>query len=199
MLQSNFLYVNVVIIVGHGWGMLHSTHCYVAVGTIVFSGISVGLGRNVCVIYAEIVHLTFFFWHVLSSGIVRLKCDGTCAETRFRLSPKRTSPFKSAGAWVQSTAVSRGVRISGSNDGYTVFRSSVRVMATHSIRQFLLHFPSRASPYAIRFHTHSNSCMFVSNVKWSSWNLYANQLWIDIMTELLILAGGKKKLFLFYV
>ena len=49
--------------------------------------------------------------------IVRLKCDGTCAETRFRLSPKRTSPFKSAGASVQSTAGSRGVRISGSNAG----------------------------------------------------------------------------------
>jgi hypothetical protein len=28
---------------------------------------------------------------------LRLKCDGTCAETRFRLSAKRTSPFKSAG------------------------------------------------------------------------------------------------------
>jgi hypothetical protein len=28
---------------------------------IVFSGISVGLGRNVCVIYAEIVYLSFFF------------------------------------------------------------------------------------------------------------------------------------------
>jgi len=26
-----------------------------------------------------------------------LKYDGTCAETRFRLSAKRTSPFKSAG------------------------------------------------------------------------------------------------------
>ena len=26
-----------------------------------------------------------------------MKCDGTCAETRFRLSKKRTSPFKSAG------------------------------------------------------------------------------------------------------
>jgi len=29
---------------------------------------------------------------------LRLKCDGTRAETRFRLSAKRTSPFKSAGA-----------------------------------------------------------------------------------------------------
>jgi hypothetical protein len=28
---------------------------------------------------------------------VRFKCDGTRAETRFRLSAKRTSPFKSAG------------------------------------------------------------------------------------------------------
>ena len=28
---------------------------------------------------------------------VRLECDGTCAETRFILSAKRTSPFKSAG------------------------------------------------------------------------------------------------------
>jgi hypothetical protein len=29
--------------------------------------------------------------------ILRLKCDGTRAETRFRLLTKRTSPFKSAG------------------------------------------------------------------------------------------------------
>jgi hypothetical protein len=57
---------------------------------------------------------------------LRLKCDGTRAETRFRLSAKRTSPFKSAGASVQSTAGSRGVRISGSNDGYTMFRGSVK-------------------------------------------------------------------------
>jgi hypothetical protein len=28
---------------------------------------------------------------------LRLKCDGTRAETRFRLSAKSTSPFKSAG------------------------------------------------------------------------------------------------------
>ena len=41
----------------------------------------------------------------------QLKCDGTRAETRFRLSARRTSPFKSAGgASVQSTAGSRGVR-----------------------------------------------------------------------------------------
>ena len=55
--------------------------------------------------------------HHVASRIVRLKCDGTCAETRFRFSPKQTSPFKSAGASVQSTAGSRGVRIRGSNAG----------------------------------------------------------------------------------
>jgi hypothetical protein len=57
---------------------------------------------------------------------LRLKCDGTSAETRFRLSGKRTTPFKSAVASVQSTADSRGVRISGSNVGYTMFRGSVK-------------------------------------------------------------------------
>ena len=88
---------------------------------------------------------------------LRLKRDGTRAETRFRLSPKRTSPFKSARASVQSTASSRGVRISVSNAGYTTFRGSVRVLAAHSIRQFLVYFPSRASPCAIRFQTHSTN------------------------------------------
>ena len=46
-------------------------------------------------------------------GIARSKRDGTRAETRFGLSAKRTSPFKSVGVSVQSTAGSRGVRISG--------------------------------------------------------------------------------------
>ena len=84
-----------------------------------------------------------------------MKRDGTRAETRFRLSPKRTSPFKSSGASVQPTAGSRGVRIRVSNTGYNMFRGRVRVLATHSILQFPLHFPSRASPCAIRFQTHS--------------------------------------------
>ena len=57
---------------------------------------------------------------------LRLKCDGTRAETKFRLSAKRTSPVKSAGESVQSTIGSRGVRISGSNGGYTMFRISVK-------------------------------------------------------------------------
>jgi len=59
----------------------------------------------------------------------RLKRDGTRAETRFDLSAKRTSPFKSAGWSVQSTTGSRSVRISssnGSNAGYAMFRGSVK-------------------------------------------------------------------------
>jgi len=59
-------------------------------------------------------------------GRLRLKCDGTRAETRFRLSAKRTSPFKSAESSVQSTTGSRGERISGSNADYTIFRGSVK-------------------------------------------------------------------------
>ena len=57
---------------------------------------------------------------------LRLICDGTRAETRFRLSAKRTGLFKSAGASVQSSTDSRSVRISGSKAGYTKFRGSVK-------------------------------------------------------------------------
>jgi len=59
-------------------------------------------------------------------GTGQLKCDGTRAENRFRLSAKRTSPFKSVGASVLSTTGSRSVRISGGNAGYTMFRDSVK-------------------------------------------------------------------------
>jgi hypothetical protein len=70
-----------------------------------------------------------------TSGSGQLKCDGTRAETTFRLSAKRMSPFKSAGASVKSTTGSRGVRISGSNAGYTKFRGSVKSTG------YLLHSP----------------------------------------------------------
>ena len=55
-----------------------------------------------------------------------MKCDGTRADTRFRISAKRTSPFKSAEVSVQSTTGNRSVRMSGSNAGYTMFRGSVK-------------------------------------------------------------------------
>jgi hypothetical protein len=57
---------------------------------------------------------------------MRLKCDGARAENRFRLSVKRTNPFKSAGASIQSTSGSRVVRNSGNNARYTMFRGGVK-------------------------------------------------------------------------
>jgi hypothetical protein len=57
---------------------------------------------------------------------LRLKCDGTRAETRFCLSAKGMSTFKLAGASVQSTTGSRRVCIGGSNAGYTKFQGSVK-------------------------------------------------------------------------
>jgi hypothetical protein len=88
-------------------------------------------------------------------GILRLKCDGTRAETRVRLSAKRTSPFTSAGVSVQSTTGSRGVRISGSNT--PCYEVVWRVLDTHSIRQFPPHFPSCASSCAITFQLDSRA------------------------------------------
>jgi len=61
----------------------------------------------------------------VKSSRLPLKCDGTRPETRFLLSEKKMSPFKSAGASVLSTTGSRYVRISSSNAGYTMFRGSV--------------------------------------------------------------------------
>jgi hypothetical protein len=65
----------------------------------------------------------YFLWNF---GRLRLKCDGTRAETRFRLSAKRTSLFKSAEVTVQSTTGSRGVCIWGNNIGYTKFRGNMK-------------------------------------------------------------------------
>ena len=76
--------------------------------------------------YTESPCLRYSWFFQVPSGRLRLKCDGTRADTRFRLSAKRTSPFKSAGASVQSTTGSRGMLISGSNAGYTMFRGSVK-------------------------------------------------------------------------
>jgi len=83
---------------------------------------------------------------------VRLKCDGTRAGTRFGLSAKRTSPFKSAGASVQSTAGSRGVRISGSNAGYTKFRGSVKRCEWDWLPTPFTSFPFTSPPCVIVWH-----------------------------------------------
>jgi hypothetical protein len=49
---------------------------------------------------------------MLQVNRLHLKCDGTRDETRVRLSAKRTSPFKSAGASVQSTTGRRAAHTS---------------------------------------------------------------------------------------
>jgi hypothetical protein len=96
----------------------------------------------------------FFTPEVLNGNVcrLRLKGDGTRAETTFRLSAKRTSPFKSAGAsvdyWQPSCAHQRY------NAGTPCSEVVWRVLATYSIRQFPLHFPSLTSPCAITFRTH---------------------------------------------
>jgi len=83
------------------------------------------------------------------NGRLHLKCDGTRAETRFRLSVKRTSPFKSAGASVQLTTGSRGVCISGSGAGYTMFRGSVK---STGYAHYLLVSPSLPLPSITMCH-----------------------------------------------
>jgi len=68
----------------------------------------------------------------------------------FVFQPKGTSPFKSAGASVQSTTGSRGVGISGSNAGYTMFRGSVKnTGSTHLHSQVS---PSIPLPYVTVCH-----------------------------------------------
>jgi len=90
-----------------------------------------------------------------------LKCDGTRAETRFRLPAKRTSPFKSAGGSVQSITGRRAVHISLQGlycSCKPMFCSHVTLTGypLHSILLFPIHFSSRASPCAITFQTHSS-------------------------------------------
>jgi hypothetical protein len=95
---------------------------------------------------------------------MHLKCDGPRAETRFRLSAKWTSPFKSSGASVQSTTARRGGRISGSNVGYIIFRGSVK--STGYPRHFPVSpsLPLPMSPCAITFQLGSN-CSWMNRYK----------------------------------
>jgi hypothetical protein len=96
-------------------------------------------------------------------GRLRLKCDGTRAETRFRLSAKRTSPFKSAGASVQSTTAAEVCTSAVVMLDPPCSEVVWRVLATHYICQFPLHFPSRASPCAITFQLDSTARRWVAD------------------------------------
>ena len=112
------------------------------------------------------------FQHFL--GIARAERDGTRAETRFRLSPKRTSPFKSVGASVQLTAGSRSVRISFSNAGYTTFGGGVRVLATHSIRQF----PFTSPPVRHRVPPGSERALLKN--KFPEQSIFSDSQWLTV-------------------
>ena len=75
----------------------------------------------------------------------------------FLLSAKRTIPFKSTGGRQFSRLLAAEVCASAVVMLDTSCSEVVwRVLATHSIRQFPLHFPSRASPCAITFQLDYN-------------------------------------------
>jgi hypothetical protein len=123
-----------------------------------------------------------------------LKCDGTCAETRFHLSPKRTSPFKSAGASVQSTAGSRGVRIGGSNAGYTTFRGSVKSTG------YPLHSPVSPSlplPCVTLCHHISTGLYYHLNLNISVFSSHSSCACCQshrTFLDLMVVTGGKKQI-----
>ena len=110
--------------------------------------------------------LTYRFPPSLSNTIVtdyddtysirlRLKSDDTRAETRFCLSAKRTSPFNRQGRQFNRLLAAE-VCVSAVVMLDTPCSEVVRrVLATHCIRQFPLHFPSRASPCAVTFQLDS--------------------------------------------
>ena len=96
--------------------------------------------------FSILLPLTILHSTVTTICIAESEREGTRAETRIGLSAKRTSTFKSAGRSVQSTTGSRGVRM-----------KDARLLATHCIRIFPLHFPSRASPCAVSFRFSSTT------------------------------------------
>jgi len=88
-----------------------------------------------------------------------LKCDGTRAETIFRLSAKRTSPFKSAGGGRQFSRLLAAEACASAVVMLDTSCSEVvwSVLATHYIHQFPLHFLLRASPCDITFQLQSTT------------------------------------------
>jgi len=148
--------------------------------------------------------LSYCVWNVVAHAqktdfvLLRLKCDGTCAETIFRLTAcemwwhmrrnqilfycfwnvmahaqkpdfifraKWTSPFKSARGRQFSLLLAAEVCVSAVVMLDTSCSEVVwRVLDIHSIHQFPLHFPSRASPCAITFQLESNDA--VQTILW---------------------------------
>ena len=119
---------------------------------------------------------------------LRLKCDGTRAETRFRLPTKRTSLFKSAGGvssldyWQPRCALSAVVMLDKPCSEVVW-----RVLATHSVHQFPLYFLSRASPCIITFQldstTHETSntltCLVSLAIHFILWDACCAEAWFN--------------------
>ena len=131
-----------------------------------FSGISHGVRPPTCLVFFKlmsgsgVLKIMFLFSRRRAGcrgGRLRLKCDGTRAETIFRLLAKGKSPFKSAGVPVQSTTGSRVVRISGSDAGYTIFRGSVKSIGYPRHSPVSPSLPLPPSPCAITFKMDSTS------------------------------------------
>jgi hypothetical protein len=96
----------------------------------------------VCVCVCVCIYIYIYIgaaWYLLWEGCdqfrwlmqcrLLMKCDGTCAETRFRHSARNgPSPFKSAGGGRQLNRLlaAEVCGISSGNAGYTVFRGSVK-------------------------------------------------------------------------
>ena len=98
------------------------------------------------------------FTHLNTFSRLCLECDSTRADTSFRLSAKRTSPFKWAGGRQFSRLLAAEVCASAVVMLDTPCSEVVsRVLATHSVHQFTLHFPSRASPCVIMFQLDSTT------------------------------------------
>jgi hypothetical protein len=105
--------VSVQISGGHNWHLLH-INTFLNTTIEIFRNILHSLSHISSSFWLLIVVTLFIGSLVISQAvtviltvicvIARSERDGTCAETRFGHSAKRTSPFKSAGVSVQSTA-----------------------------------------------------------------------------------------------
>ena len=104
--------------------------------------------KKFLLISAKQISMVDCFWNVMAHA----------QKYRFRLSVKRTSPFKSAGGGGGQLSRLLAAEVCASAVvmlDTTCSEVVWRVLATHSIRQFPLHFPSRASPCAITFQLDS--------------------------------------------
>ena len=120
---------------------------------------------------------------------LRLKCDGTRAETRFRPSPKWTRLFKLAGASVQSTTGSRRVGISDSNAGYALFRGSVKSTG-YPLQSPVSPFTS--PPVRHRVPSHFNGTLLLRN----GFRFYAHSMFTYREIAYFILTGCLEMIFI---